>query len=403
MPRKKSPIPVQRLHKPSGQARIFIGGKYFYLGPWGSEQANQEHRRLVAEKILFSESGADVSGDMTLDELVAAFSVHAKTFYRDADGELTSSFGLYALAARRMLDLYGQTPVSKFGPKSLRIVQKQMVADNFLRNTVNKYTIYIRCIFKWGVAEEFVPETVYRALCCLPLLHEGRSPARESQPVPQADFSDVLKTIEFCHKTVSDMIRVQLLSGMRPKEVRLMRSCDIDRSDDIWVYIPHEYKTSYKGKHRTITIPPESQAILIPYLIDKEEQPESYLFSPGDAMKMIGFEKREKRKSKVQPSQKCRKKKQKRTFQPYYTKDAYCIAVKRAAKAAGVTEWSPNQLRHTTATEVEAKFGIEAAQLLLGHSSPETTKVYLDPKSKLKEQIEAAKENHRKISAHSTK
>jgi integrase len=60
-------------------------------------------------------------------------------------------------------------------------------------------------------------------------------------------------------------------------------------------------------------------------------------------------------------------------------------------------------LRHTKATEVEAKFGIEVTQLLLGHTSPETTKCYLDPNAKLKKQIKAAKENHRKTTIHSTK
>ena len=30
--------------------------------------------------------------------------------------------------------------------------------------------------------------------------------------------------------------------------------------------------------------------------------------------------------------------------------------------------WSPNQLRHAAATEVRKQFGLEAAQIILGHS-----------------------------------
>ena len=388
MPRKKSQIPVLRLHKPSGRARVYIDGDYVYLGPWGSEEANREYRRVIAERITFLESGADnLSSEMTVNELVAAFLVHAKSYYVGPDGEQTSSFGLYVLASRRVLDLYGEMLVVKFGPRTLEIVQKQMVADGFLRDTVNKYIVYIRSIFRWGVAREFVPETIYRALCCLPSLQEGRTKARESKPVPQADISLVLKTIEYCHKTIADMVRVQLLSGMRPQEVRLMRSCDIDRSDDIWVYMPHKHKTRHKGKYRPIPIMPQSQAILMPYLIDKQDEPESYLFSPGDAMKMLGFEKRAKRKTKVQPSQMNRSKGRK--YKPCYSTDAYRAAIQRSANAAGIPCWSPNQLRHTKATEVEKLLGIEAAQMLLGHASAETTKIYLDPDVKLKEQIEA--------------
>jgi site-specific recombinase XerC len=40
--------------------------------------------------------------------------------------------------------------------------------------------------------------------------------------------------------------------------------------------------------------------------------------------------------------------------------------------------WSPNQLRHSRATLLREKFGIEAAQVVLGHSDPKTTLVYAE-------------------------
>jgi integrase len=40
--------------------------------------------------------------------------------------------------------------------------------------------------------------------------------------------------------------------------------------------------------------------------------------------------------------------------------------------------WHPNQLRHTHATEVRRKYGIEAAQVTLGHSSADVTQVYAE-------------------------
>ena len=41
-------------------------------------------------------------------------------------------------------------------------------------------------------------------------------------------------------------------------------------------------------------------------------------------------------------------------------------------------EWHPNQIRHTVATEVRAKFGLEAAQVLLGHSRADVTQTYAE-------------------------
>jgi integrase len=40
--------------------------------------------------------------------------------------------------------------------------------------------------------------------------------------------------------------------------------------------------------------------------------------------------------------------------------------------------WSPNQLRHTAATEIRREFGLEAAQVILGHSQANVTQVYAE-------------------------
>jgi integrase len=61
-----------------------------------------------------------------------------------------------------------------------------------------------------------------------------------------------------------------------------------------------------------------------------------------------------------------------------YTADSYGTAVGRACKRAGVPHWSPNQLRHLFATVVRAGFGLEAAQVLLGHEKCDITQVYAE-------------------------
>jgi site-specific recombinase XerC len=40
--------------------------------------------------------------------------------------------------------------------------------------------------------------------------------------------------------------------------------------------------------------------------------------------------------------------------------------------------WHPNQLRHTVATEVRARFGLEAAQAVLGHAKADVTQGYAE-------------------------
>ena len=40
--------------------------------------------------------------------------------------------------------------------------------------------------------------------------------------------------------------------------------------------------------------------------------------------------------------------------------------------------WSPNQLRHAAATEIRREFGLEAAQVILGHSQANVTQIYAE-------------------------
>jgi site-specific recombinase XerC len=49
-----------------------------------------------------------------------------------------------------------------------------------------------------------------------------------------------------------------------------------------------------------------------------------------------------------------------------------------AAKWRAAHCWAPNQLRHTFATLIRKNHGLEAAQVLLGHSEADTTQIYAE-------------------------
>jgi integrase len=61
-----------------------------------------------------------------------------------------------------------------------------------------------------------------------------------------------------------------------------------------------------------------------------------------------------------------------------YTPGTYARAIVRAAQQAKVPRWSPNRLRHAAATEIRQRFGLEAAQVALGHARRTTTEVYAE-------------------------
>ena len=41
-------------------------------------------------------------------------------------------------------------------------------------------------------------------------------------------------------------------------------------------------------------------------------------------------------------------------------------------------KWCPNRLRHSAATEIRKQYGLEAAQVVLGHAAADVTQVYAE-------------------------
>ncbi len=108
--------------------------------------------------------------------------------------------------------------------------------------------------------------------------------------------------------------------------------------------------------------------------------PAAYLFSPIEAKAEYAVAARAARKTKVQPSQQNRKRKAmpKRAPQGHYTHTSYARAIARGCQEAGVPHWAPNRLRHAAATRIRAEFGLEVAQILLGHAKADITQLYAE-------------------------
>ncbi len=51
---------------------------------------------------------------------------------------------------------------------------------------------------------------------------------------------------------------------------------------------------------------------------------------------------------------------------------------KELARWRSKNRWSPNRIRHTAATAIREKFGLDVAQSTLGHSRADTTQIYAE-------------------------
>jgi integrase len=424
MPRTKAgSVPKLQHHKATGQARVTIAGRDYYCGRWGSKVAIAKYQRLLGE--FFNSNGAppvaegvqsakgappprdeaaglvhaitvgptgvhvETSRDGELAicvcDVAARYLMHCDVYYRDVQGKQTSTYG-EARMAIRALEPFFDLPAVQFGPLRLQSMRALLVEHGRPRVTCNRIVKAVRRLFKWAASQELIPVSISDALATVDSLRAYRTPAPELPPVkPVGD--DVLEaTIAHLPKVVADMARLHRLTGARPSELCRMRPCDIDRSDaEVWAYQPFTHKTAWRGEERVIHIGPKAQAILEPYL---HRPADAFCFSPRESEAVRHKEQRARRKSPVQPSQRNRRKKNpKRPAGECYTRQSYRRAIERAAKAANVEHWFPNQLRHSAGTEIRKLFGIEASSTRLGHKSLDVTLVYAERNLKLSRDV----------------
>jgi integrase len=191
------------------------------------------------------------------------------------------------------------------------------------------------------------------------------------------------------------MIQVQLLTGMRPGEVCIMRLCDIDRTSQPWAYRPSHHKTEHFHHERVVFLGPKTQELLLPLF--KEQSPETFLFSPIAAVQERLVRQHAARVTPLScgnvPGSN-RKRNPKRRPGDCYCPISYCRAIVRACRMAfpvpgglsgteAITwrrqhSWHPHQLRHNAATRLRKQFGLDIAQVILGHKTLAATQIYAE-------------------------
>jgi site-specific recombinase XerD len=322
-------------------------------------------------------------------------------------------------------ELYAELPAVEFGPKALKAVRQKLIDADLCRSLINRRIDCVKRAFKWAASEELVPVSVYEALRTLAGLRKGRTPARESKPVEPVDDATVDATLPHLPHHVRAMVELMRYTGMRPAEVCATTLNQIERGGSVWTYNPTRHKTAYHGKRRIVPFGPNARAVLSAFLAGRVLEPNEPIFSPKRAREERFAEMRKNRKTPVQPSQVSRKKaKTKKAPTERYIPTAICHAVMVAcdkafpapaplckhqgenAKAwkARLTDdqkaqlaewqrehrWHPYQLRHAFATRVRKEHGLEAAQVLLGHSRADVTQVYAERNEALAATVAAA-------------
>lgn len=406
MPRPKAKAPTRQYHL-SGQSVVRLDGREFYLGKHDSPEAIARYAVLVG---IYQQNGLKMPEDFELDQIedrvgvmlgavpatalatdqtsqpilvshvTALFREHVREKYKNTPQERRRNLRL----ADQLDAKFGSVTVEQFGPVKLREFRDDLVSQGLARKYVNRLVNCVIQMFRHGVAGELITVAKVQQLQTLEPLRKGQTKAPETEAVEPANLEHVRATAKHLSPVVKAMLRVQIATGARPKEVCMMRPCDIDRSGEVWVYKPSEHKTDWVGKAKHIPLVGDARAAVEDYL---NRDPQAYCFSPAESMawrRAVGTAKRKTPKNQGNRPGTNRKENPKRVPRERYDAASYRQAIERAAKKAGVDHWHPYQLRHLTATAVRAVLGIEDAKALLGHSTALMTAHYA------RESVEAA-------------
>jgi integrase len=437
MPRKPQPkqlrTPGYLLHKPTGQAYVNLSGKIVYLGkytltPEGTPDCPR-YFELIAEWLTNrgtteqrSVVDAPSAPALTVKELIAAYWERCQSYYKLADGSESTELDAIRQSMRPLKRLFGETAAKDFGPKRLKAVRGEMVRMGWCRSNVNRQVSRVRQCFRWAVEEEMVSGEVDNSLRAVKGLRRNPDEVRESAPVRPVPIPAIDAVKPLVSREVRAMLELQLLTGMRPGEVTIMRAADIEMREGVWAYRPTRHKTQHHDIPREVPIGPKGQAILRPFLTTS---PTAFLFDPRNAERERSEQRREARATPLTPSQRARDKQTDADAGKgkLYTVASYRRAIARACdrafpltpdlerKAHRVRQWErahrktqstarrpalvvkwaeeveayrianrwhPHQLRHNAATEFRKRYGLDAARALLGHSGTKITEDYAE-------------------------
>jgi len=306
----------------------------------------------------------------TVNDLCDRWAAHAAKYYSGSNEATDCVSGL-----RLFREMFGRRPAEAMTHPDMIAYRNALVAKDYVRTTVNKYLGYAKRMFAWALDERLISAQLKAECTAISSIKPHRGSVREGKPVCAIDDATVEKTCREMPPSLADMVRVHRLCGARPDEMCGMAWELIEKRKRIWVYRPGNHKNKWRNKPRAIVLGPRAQAILAKYAdVGGVKVPgPCYIFSPQLALvesyrRVIEGAKCHRRNVKGSP----------RMVGLKWNTNSYNKAVANAVEKVKAKTpakdrdkfpcWHPNQLRHTCATEVRRRFGIDAASAVLGHT-----------------------------------
>lgn len=392
-------LPVPRLHAKTGHARVYINGKEYWLGKFGSPEAQLKYDELVASYLASGRksvkpppesppsspspatpAATPPAADITVGEVSLRWLRHVEA----TRGSKSSTYTAGLAAARALRDVRA-LPAREFGPRRLIEVRMAFASTPVVhrnrkgkvtstkprtRRYVNDTIGRIVQMFSWAATMEIVPGDKPAALREVKPLRSGELSTIAETPRRKAvDDARVEAVLKHLRPPLRALVRFCRLTGCRPGEAAALRLADVyDRDCTVWRYVPPQHKNAWRGHSRDIAIGPQAQAVVLEAIGARGD--EATVFDPRLAVP-------DRQGDHATIPMKPRRASH-RVGERYAT-SSIRHGIMRACEAAGCPAWFPYMLRYARSGEVRKKHGREAAAATLGDRTAAMADHYAPP------------------------
>ncbi|OHB53154.1 MAG: hypothetical protein A2Y12_09385 [Planctomycetes bacterium GWF2_42_9] len=329
--------------------------------------------------------------DGTIASLVQFYMAHIHASFPNDSGEPKD----FERAYKYLVTYHGNERVIDLTPQKLKALRKSIATET--RKTKNKEVPIVRSIttinrwvrricraFTWGISEGYAPAHIAYALESLEPLNKTNKIAgaevKDPMKVKPVDPKHVEVILPYVGPVVADMLRLQLITGMRSNEICILRPADIVKREDYWIYYPTKFKNTTHDQNyvREVIFGKLAQALLIPYLLRNHED---FCFKPEESEKKRRALIHAKRETPMNKGNKPGVRCVAQEYSPCYNAASYYKAVQRGIEAArkdghSVPDWHPHQIRHAVTDKISAQVGEFKAKAALGHKTLDATLIY---------------------------
>lgn len=442
LPTTQPAIPKYRRHKASGQAVVTLSGRDHYLGPWKSKTSILMYDRAVAEWLARGREPAASAANMTVDDLLGRYWRFAKSYYRkngEPTGEVSNiryalrplralysdlpvkEFGPLQLKAvrQKMIETGLSRPVINSRIFKILRVFKWGVAEGLLPADIHNALRTVESL-KLHHTEAPEPEPIK------PVADAVLDATLPHLPLVVADMVRFQRLTgcrpsEVCLLRPGDIDRCTEVWQYRPARHKMQHK-DRDRVIFIGpkaqaVLLPYLLRDGHafcfspfeSERQRKVELRARRKTKVQPSQRDRsnpnaKRKPRdhydrcTYLTAVhrgcdkafGEVQGPVSFGElaRLAKQGRIDARDMVRRSTKGRWKRAKSVRGLWDSEANPAVPAeplqdewyfkSAIPRWAPNQLRHSAATEIRSRFGLEVAQILLGHARADVTQVYAE-------------------------